>query len=33
VGSDKLVRVYLLTKRGNLAQLIFTEREKIALEF
>ena len=33
VRSDKLVGVRLLTKRGNLAQLIFTEREKIALEF
>src|SRR5580692_9457188 len=33
MGSDEVVGVCLLAKRGNLAQLVFAQREKIALEF
>ena len=33
VGGDKLVGVGLLAELGNLAQLVFAQREEIALEF
>ncbi len=33
VRGGKLVGVCLLAERGNLAQLVFTQREEIALEF
>ena len=33
VSGDKVVGVSLLAKRGNLTQLVFAQRKKIALEF
>jgi hypothetical protein len=33
VGGDELVGVGLLAEVGNLAQLVFAQREEIALEF